>query len=165
STLALRIHYSMDAPPCDINAHWDCGIVNHSRYSVMHGVPVAAIGMAGYAIIAILALARRYRLLLAASIAGLAFALYLTNIEARILQIWCLYCVISQTIIALITLLSIIPAIRSRKATPHPLLPAGGKRATARYAGPSMPALQSAGHLLLPLRPAWGSARPLHSPA
>jgi vitamin-K-epoxide reductase (warfarin-sensitive) len=118
STLALRIHYSMDAPPCDINAHWDCGIVNHSRYSVMRGVPVAAIGMAGYAIIAILALARRYRLLLAASIAGLAFALYLTSIEARILQIWCLYCVISQTIIALITLLSIIPAIRSRKATP-----------------------------------------------
>jgi vitamin-K-epoxide reductase (warfarin-sensitive) len=118
STLALRIHYSMDAPPCDINAHWDCGIVNHSRYSVMHGVPVAAIGMAGYAIIAILALAQRYRLLLAASVAGLAFALYLTSIEARILQIWCLYCVISQTIIALITLLSIVPAIRSRKATP-----------------------------------------------
>ena len=108
----------MDAPPCDINAHWDCGIVNHSRYSVVHGVPVAAIGMAGYAIIALLALARRYRLLLAASIAGLAFALYLTSIEARILQIWCLYCVISQTIIALITLLSIVPAIRSRKATP-----------------------------------------------
>ena len=118
STLALRIHYSMDAPPCDINAHRDCGIVNHSRYSVMHGVPVAAIGMAGYAIIALLALARRYRLLLAASIAGLAFALYLTSIEARILQIWCLYCVISQTIIALITLLSIAAAIRSRKATP-----------------------------------------------
>jgi uncharacterized membrane protein len=118
STLALRIHYSMDAPPCDINAHWDCGIVNHSRYSVMHGVPVAAIGIAGYVIIAILALARRYRLLLAASVAGLAFALYLTSIEARILQIWCLYCVISQTIIALITLFSIAAAIRSRRATP-----------------------------------------------
>src|ERR1700741_1783296 len=86
ATLALRIHYSMDAPPCDINAHWDCGIVNHSRYSVMHGVPVAAIGMAGYAIIAILALARLYRLLLAASIAGLPGALYLTSSEARILQ-------------------------------------------------------------------------------
>jgi uncharacterized membrane protein len=118
STLALRIHYSMDAPPCDINAHWDCGIVNHSRYSVMHGVPVAAIGIAGYVIIAILALARRYRLLLGASVAGLAFALYLTSIEARILQIWCLYCVISQTIIALITFFSIAAAIRSRRATP-----------------------------------------------
>jgi vitamin-K-epoxide reductase (warfarin-sensitive) len=118
STLALRIHYSMDAPPCDINAHWDCGIVNHSRYSAIHGVPVAAIGIAGYAVIAILALARRYRLLLVASLAGLAFALYLTSIEARILEIWCLYCVISQTIIALITLLSIAAAVWSRKATP-----------------------------------------------
>jgi vitamin-K-epoxide reductase (warfarin-sensitive) len=116
STLALRIHYSMDAPPCDINAHWDCGIVNHSRYSAMHGVPVAAIGIAGYVVIAILALARRYRILVVASLAGLAFALYLTSIEARILEIWCLYCVISQTIIALIALLSIAAAIWSRRA-------------------------------------------------
>jgi uncharacterized membrane protein len=106
----------MDAPPCDINAHWDCGIVNHSRYSAMHGVPVAAIGIAGYVVIAILALARRYRILVVASLAGLAFALYLTSIEARILEIWCLYCVISQTIIALIALLSIAAAIWSRRA-------------------------------------------------
>ena len=118
STLALRIHYSMDAPPCDINAHWDCGLVNHSRYSVIHGIPVAAIGIAGYAVIALFALTRRYWLLLAASVVGLAFALYLTSIEARILQIWCLYCVISQTIIALITLLSIVTAVRARKVTP-----------------------------------------------
>jgi vitamin-K-epoxide reductase (warfarin-sensitive) len=117
ATLALRIHYSMDAPPCDINAHWDCGIVNHSRYSAIHGIPVAAIGIAGYAIIAILALIRRYRMLLIASLTGLAFALYLTSIEARILEIWCLYCVISQTIIGMITLLSIAAAIRSRKTT------------------------------------------------
>ncbi|WP_158748357.1 vitamin K epoxide reductase family protein [Acidobacterium sp. S8] len=116
STLALRIHYSMDAPPCDINAHWDCGIVNHSRYSVIHGIPVAAIGIVGYAAIALFALTRRYWLTLAASIVGLAFALYLTNIEARILQIWCLYCVISQTIIAVITLLSIAAVIGLRKA-------------------------------------------------
>jgi vitamin-K-epoxide reductase (warfarin-sensitive) len=117
ATLALRIHYSMDAPPCDINAHWDCGIVNHSRYSAIHGVPVAAIGIAGYAVIAILALFRRYRLLLAASLVGLAFTLYLTSIEARILEIWCLYCVISQAIMALIFLLSIATLIWSRKST------------------------------------------------
>ncbi len=117
STLALRIHYSMDAPPCDINAHWDCGIVNHSRYSVIHGFPVANIGIIGYAAIAILALFRRYRLLLVVSLTGLAFALYLTSIEARILQIWCLYCVMSQTVIALIALLSIAAAIRKRRPT------------------------------------------------
>jgi uncharacterized membrane protein len=38
---------------------------------------------------------------------GLAFALYLTNIEAKVLGVWCLYCVISQGIIALLTLLAI----------------------------------------------------------
>lgn len=117
SFMALRIHYSMDAPPCDINAHWDCGTVNHSRYSVIFGIPVAAIGIAGYVVIAILAFARRYRLLLAASLAGLAFTLYLTSIEARILEIWCLYCVISQAIMALIALLSIIVVLASRRAT------------------------------------------------
>jgi vitamin-K-epoxide reductase (warfarin-sensitive) len=118
SSLALRIHYSTDAPPCDINAHWDCGIVNHSRYSVISGIPVAGIGIAGYAAITILAVIRRYRLLLAASLAGLAFSLYLTSVEARILQIWCLYCVISQTIMAFIALLSIATALWPRKATP-----------------------------------------------
>jgi len=117
STLALRIHYSTDAPPCDINAHWDCGMVNHSRYSVIHGVPVAAIGIAGYAAIAILALMRRYRLLVITSLVGLVFTLYLTNIEARVLQTWCLYCVISQCIMALIVLLTIVAAAWSRKAT------------------------------------------------
>ena len=114
ATLTLQIHYSNSTPPCDINAHWDCGIVNHSRYSVFHGIPVAVIGMVGYAIIAVLTLLRRRRLALLASLAGLAFALYLTSIEARILQIWCLDCVISQTIIALITLLSIIEVCRPR---------------------------------------------------
>ncbi|HMD22013.1 MAG TPA: vitamin K epoxide reductase family protein, partial [Alloacidobacterium sp.] len=59
----------------------------------------------------------RYRLLLAASLAGLAFTLYLTSIEARILEIWCLYCVISQAIMALIFLLSIAALIWSRKST------------------------------------------------
>ncbi|HZU09437.1 MAG TPA: vitamin K epoxide reductase family protein [Pseudacidobacterium sp.] len=116
SILALRVHYSTDVQPCDINAHWDCGIVNHSRYAVVHGFPVAAIGIAGYAIIAILALTERHKLLLVAAIAGLAYSLYLTSIEARILEVWCLYCVISQTIIAIITLLAIIAALRPGRA-------------------------------------------------
>jgi uncharacterized membrane protein len=37
----------------------------------------------------------------------MAFALYLTNIEAKVLGVWCLYCVISQAVIAAITLLAI----------------------------------------------------------
>jgi uncharacterized membrane protein len=108
SGLALKVHY--DEPgkePCSINDKWDCGTVNHSPYAVMFGVPVAAVGIAGYLLIAILGFTRRRMLLLIATLIALAFTLYLTNIEAHVLEIWCLYCVISQGIIAIIALLSI----------------------------------------------------------
>jgi vitamin-K-epoxide reductase (warfarin-sensitive) len=108
ASLALKVHYDTGTEPCSINAHWDCGIVNHSSFSMIHGVPVAAIGIAGYLLLAVLALARRPLLLLVASGAGLAYAIYLSGIEKNVLQTWCLYCVISQCIIALITLLSLV---------------------------------------------------------
>jgi uncharacterized membrane protein len=106
SALALHVHYSTATEPCSINEHWDCGIVNHSRYSAVFGVPVAAVGIGGYLLLGILALARRRFLLLFAAILGLGFALHLSGIERNILSVWCLYCVISQGIIALIALLS-----------------------------------------------------------
>jgi vitamin-K-epoxide reductase (warfarin-sensitive) len=122
SVLALRVHYSTATEPCDINAHWDCGIVNHSRYAVFFHVPVAAIGIAGYLLLGVLALARRRVLFLVAAIVGLAFALYLSSIERNVLEVWCLYCVISQGIIALITLLSlawVFAGARSRSRAPE----------------------------------------------
>ncbi len=120
SVLALRVHYSTETAPCSINEKWDCGIVNRSPYAIIDGVPVAAIGIAGYLAIGTLALFRRRGLVLAAALVGMAFALYLTHIEAKVLGVWCLYCVISQGIIAVITLLSIgwvvWYAMRSRAA-------------------------------------------------
>jgi vitamin-K-epoxide reductase (warfarin-sensitive) len=116
SSLALHVHYSNDVQPCDINAHWDCGIVNHSRYAEIQHVPVAVIGIVGYLVIGALALMRRRALTLIAVLLGLAFSLYLTNIEAHKLEVWCLYCVISQGIIALITLPSLLWLFTGRKA-------------------------------------------------
>jgi uncharacterized membrane protein len=107
SGLALHVHYSTESQPCSINERWDCGIVNHSPYAEIRGIPVATIGIAGYLLIGVLALMRRRAFLLLASLAGMAFALYLTNIEAKVLGVWCLYCVISQAVIAAITLLAI----------------------------------------------------------
>ena len=108
SALALQVHYSNKLEPCDINARWDCGIVNHSSFSMIHGVPVAAIGIAGYLLIGLLALLRKRGWALTAAVVGLSYALYLSHVEASILQVWCLYCVISQCIIALITILAAI---------------------------------------------------------
>ena len=116
SSLAWQVHYSNKTEPCDINAHWDCGIVNHSRYSMIGRVPVAAIGVAGYLALALLALFRKRRWTLVLALIGLAFALYLSHIEASLLEVWCLYCVISQGIIALITLLAVADLFRARQA-------------------------------------------------
>src|SRR5258707_5236311 len=83
ASLALREHYRTEASPCSINEKWDCGVVNHSDYAVFVGVPVATIGIAGYLLIAILALARAWKLLLPAVLVGLGFSLYLTRVEAH----------------------------------------------------------------------------------
>ncbi len=108
ASLALQAHYSYKLEPCDINARWDCGIVNHSSFSMIHGIPVATIGIAGYVLLGLLALFGKRGWTLIAAIVGLCFALYFTHIEASILQVWCLYCVMSQGIIALITILAAI---------------------------------------------------------
>lgn len=105
--LALHVHYSTDTQPCSINEKWDCGIVNHSPYAVIGPAPVAAIGIAGYAMLLVLALARQKRLLLAAAVVGLGFSLYLTHIEKDILLVWCVYCVTSLGIISLISLMAL----------------------------------------------------------
>ena len=105
SALALREHYRTDTSPCSINERWDCGIVNHSPYAVLAGVPVAAIGIAGYLSLAALAFKRAYRLMLVPVLAALAFSLYLARIEQHVLGVWCVYCVISLGVISLLTLL------------------------------------------------------------
>jgi uncharacterized membrane protein len=107
SGLALRVHYVTEDQPCHINDKWDCGVVNHSPYSELGGVPVAGIGVAGYLLIGMLSFLRWRGMLLGAVAGGFAFALYLTHIEAHVLGVWCLYCVISQGIIALLLLLTI----------------------------------------------------------
>jgi uncharacterized membrane protein len=107
STLALQVHYSTATEPCSINEKWDCGVVNHSPFAVVGPVPVAAIGILGYLGLAVLALTRQRFLLHVAALAGLIFALRLTFIEEFDLLVWCLYCAISQGIIALISLLSL----------------------------------------------------------
>ncbi len=107
SILALRVHYSTGAEPCSINERWDCGVVNHSPFAEIAHIPVAGIGIAGYLALAGLALARRRILVSVAAIVGLGFALYLTHIEKDVLMAWCIYCVISQAIIALTTLFAL----------------------------------------------------------
>jgi len=120
SAISLQRHYAKSATEfCDFSQRFSCDIVNRSEYSSIAGIPVAGIGMAGYAALFLLATFLRYRAetpsqLLGASLAGLVFALYLTYIEARVLLTWCILCVISLVLISLISLLAL--AVKLRKA-------------------------------------------------
>jgi vitamin-K-epoxide reductase (warfarin-sensitive) len=121
SSLALREHYrTYGDSPCSINERWDCGVVNHSPYAVRFGIPVAAIGIAGYILMAVLAYLRSYRLLLAPTFSGLAYSLYLANIEATVLGVWCIYCVISLAIISLMSLLTLGTVVGQIVRKPSP---------------------------------------------
>jgi vitamin-K-epoxide reductase (warfarin-sensitive) len=121
SSLALREHYrTYGDSPCSINERWDCGVVNHSPYAMLAGIPVAAIGIAGYLLMGALAWLRSYRLLLVPTFAGLAFSLYLANIESTILGVWCIYCVISLGIISLMWLLNLGTVVAQFVRKPSP---------------------------------------------
>jgi uncharacterized membrane protein len=122
SSLALREHYrTYGDSPCSINERWDCGVVNHSPYAMLAGVPVAGVGIFGYIVMGVLALRRSFRLLIVPTFAGLAFSLYLANIEAHVLGVWCIYCVISLGIISLMSLLTLGAVVTQFVRKPSPV--------------------------------------------
>ena len=118
SAMALRVHY-MDpalAPPCAVTEKFDCGAVNHSRFAVFpprtfdedpksgHHIPVATLGIVGYALILVLVLIERWWLVLQAAQIGFLLAAFLSYIEAFVLEKWCIYCLWSQGIVTAILL-------------------------------------------------------------
>lgn len=131
SYLALRIHMQdpSQAPPCAVTEKWDCGAVNHSRFAVFPAqsfdeqpgskkfhIPVATLGIIGYALIAVAALADSTWLTLQLAEIGFFCAAMLSYLEAFVIQKWCIYCVCSQGIIAAILLLTIVWAVLKHRA-------------------------------------------------
>jgi vitamin-K-epoxide reductase (warfarin-sensitive) len=112
SAISLQRHYAKSATAfCDFGERFNCDIVNRSEYSRVMGIPVAGIGVAGYGVLFVLATFFRSRAetplrLLLAALAGLGFALYLTYIEGYVLDTWCILCLSSLALIAMITVLA-----------------------------------------------------------
>lgn len=99
----------------------DCSVVNASRYSEIYGVPVAVLGVAGYAgILAVLLLEQRpgffkqngSMLFFGLSLTGFLFTLYLIFLEVALIKAYCPFCIASQTAMTLIFILSVIRLVR-----------------------------------------------------
>lgn len=120
SSLSLYHHYAKSKTSyCDFGESFNCDIVNRSQYSAIAGIPVAGIGIFGYA--AVLLLATFYHdnrdapgMLSAGAFGGVAFALYLTYVEAFVLHAYCILCLSSLLIVVSISVLSTIWFFRTR---------------------------------------------------
>jgi len=114
SSVSLRHHFATSKTSfCDIGETFNCDIVNRSEDSSLLGIPVALSGILGYAALAGLATVYRERretpmMLFGGAAVGLAFALYLTYVEAHVLGVYCILCLSSLTLIALTTILSAV---------------------------------------------------------
>jgi len=120
SAISLQRHYAKSATQfCDFSQRFSCDIVNRSEYSSIMGIPVAGIGVVGYGVLLLLATFLRTRTetpirLLGAAIAGLVFALYLTYVEAYVLETWCILCLLSLAFISLITLFALVVQLKGK---------------------------------------------------
>jgi vitamin-K-epoxide reductase (warfarin-sensitive) len=124
SSVSLDHHYRKSKTSyCDFGESFNCDIVNRSEYSTIAGVPVALIGILGYAALAAFATFYREKaetpgILVLASLLGLGFALYLTYVEKFILFVWCILCLSSLAVIFTIAVLSLsLLAHRMRRAS------------------------------------------------
>ena len=98
-----------------------CSVVNASRYSEVNGIPVALIGVGGYAaILALLFLERRpgfFRengtmMLFGVSLVGFLFTIYLIIVEIFFIKAYCPFCLTSQAVMTIIFILSVTRLIK-----------------------------------------------------
>jgi uncharacterized membrane protein len=103
----------------------DCSVVNASRYSKINvlgfEIPVAVLGVAGYAaILAVLLLEQRIGFLhqngalvfFGLALTGFLFTLYLIFVEVALIKAYCPFCIVSQSAMILIFILSVIRVVR-----------------------------------------------------
>ncbi|MEK7570122.1 MAG: vitamin K epoxide reductase family protein [Patescibacteria group bacterium] len=115
SAYAVHLHYSVDASSfCNFSGTFNCDIVNKSWASEIIGIPVATIGLVGYALLALGSLwlictqklrTATWGAMALASLGGLGFAFFLTGVEIFSLHTLCIVCVASQLIILALTML------------------------------------------------------------
>lgn len=95
----------------------DCSTVNASRFSEVNGIPVAVLGVAGYAAILIVLFYENKvdffkkngaLLVFGMSLTGFLFTLYLVYLEIWVIKAICPFCVTSQVAMTLIFIIAVV---------------------------------------------------------
>ena len=98
-----------------------CSKVNSSVYSELDGIPVAAIGAGGYAVLAVLLLVEDRSaflktngtmLVFGLALIGFLFTLYLIYVEIALIKALCPFCLTSQVTMTILFILSVIRLVR-----------------------------------------------------
>ena len=120
------VHYEDIRPVCGLGG--DCVKVQTSEWSKLAGIPVAVLGLVGYAVILVSLLIPGEQALIAGALTalvGFGFSAYLTYREVFTIEAICQWCVASAI---LMTLLAIITTTRL-------VLSPGDQRGTIPYVG------------------------------
>jgi uncharacterized membrane protein len=100
-------HYAEIKPICTSGK--SCETVQSSSYAKLAGIPVAVLGLAGYAAIVVASLlpGEPTRMLAAvAALVGLGFSLYLTYLELFKIHAVCQWCVASAVVLAMLAVVT-----------------------------------------------------------
>ena len=103
------VHYAGLEPFC-AGGGGGCERVQSSSYAKLAGVPVAAIGLAGYVSIGIALAVRGERARLAAAalaVTGFGFSAYLSYIELVVIDAICQWCVASAALLTVLAVLTV----------------------------------------------------------
>ncbi len=101
-------HYRGIAPVCTTGG---CEEVQTSEYADVLGIPVAVLGLVGYAALFVTALLRAPEAAaagVAMALGGLGFALYLIYVQVAIIEALCIWCLASDVVMALLAVAAVL---------------------------------------------------------
>lgn len=125
----IYMHYTGAHSICDINETFACSVVNTSSYSKFMGLPISLLGFFSYLAIFVLAIRVMMKktmkkhfkkthlvdFIFFISLFGTLFQFYLLYIETFLLEAFCIFCIMSEILITLIFLLTLVYIVHVRK--------------------------------------------------
>lgn len=114
------LHFTQAQSFCDFSAELSCDVVTTSIYSEVFGIPVSIMGMAYFALIALVAVFHKkksaFRALVFLTVFVLVPSLYLTMTEALFIGSFCVLCETSKALMVLILIIAVVALTKEKES-------------------------------------------------